>query len=197
MGFHALALSRDGRTAAVGIEGGIQLVDLRTGDKRSARAGFSGSPNWLSFSPDGKLVASVNEDGSTMVWNAVSGAAETLQGRTGAAQQAVFSLDGKTLYGTNGGRVVTWDLVGNRSVRHPFRFTHDRHFNEAYDGHPGRFSPDGRLLAVGLKGKGIALLDSTSLLPLGDGLAETHGEVKALAFSPMAGRWPPSTPTVR
>ena len=27
----------------------------------------------------------------------------------------------------------------------------------AYDQHPGRFSPDGRLIAVGLKREGIAL----------------------------------------
>ena len=37
----------------------------------------------------------------------------------------------------------------------PFTFTHDRDFDRRYDGHPGRFSPDGRLIAVGLKEQGF------------------------------------------
>ncbi len=41
-GYHAFALSPDGRTAAVGIDGGIQLVDLRSGKVRTASAGSRG-----------------------------------------------------------------------------------------------------------------------------------------------------------
>ena len=43
----ALALSRDGRTAAVGVDGGIQLVDAATGRTRTANIGLAGSPNWV------------------------------------------------------------------------------------------------------------------------------------------------------
>ncbi len=46
-----------------------------------------------------------------------------------------------------------------------------------YDGHPGSFSPDGRLLALGLKGQGIRLWDATDLTPVGPPLLETGGEV--------------------
>jgi WD40 repeat protein len=63
-----------------------------------------------------------------------------------------------------------------------FTFTHDREFDRVYDLHPGRFSPDGRLIAAGLKGRGIALLDTRTLKPSG-ALGDTGGEVKALAFS--------------
>ena len=40
----ALALSPDGRTAAVGLERGIQLVDVQTGDVRRATGGSSWEP---------------------------------------------------------------------------------------------------------------------------------------------------------
>ena len=52
------------------------------------------------------------------------------------------------------------------------------------DGYPGRFSPDGRLIAVGLKNGGIAFRDAQTLMPSGAPLRETGGEVEALAFSP-------------
>jgi WD40 repeat protein len=46
------------------------------------------------------------------------------------------------------------------------------------------FSPDGRLVAVGLKGQGIRLWDPTDLTPVGPPLLGTGGEVKSLAFAP-------------
>jgi WD40 repeat protein len=98
---------------------------------------------------------------------------------------AVFSRDGRRLY-TAGvdGTVIAWDLTGDSSVRRPFTFTHDRGFDRSYDAHPGTFSPDGRLIAVGLKGDGIALLDARRLTRSGALLLDTGGEVKALAFAP-------------
>jgi WD40 repeat protein/tRNA A-37 threonylcarbamoyl transferase component Bud32 len=185
-GYHALALSPDGLTAAVGIEGGIQLVDVRTGKVEAASAGFDGSPNWLLFSPDGKTVVSANPDGTVTSWEVRSATPrETLRGHANGVAQLVFSPGGKKLYTVSGdGTALAWDLTGNRSVKRTFTFTHDRDFNAAYDRHPGRFSPDGRLIAVGLKEQGIALWDADDLTPTGARLRATGGEVKALAFSP-------------
>ncbi len=56
------------------------------------------------------------------------------------------------------GTAIAWDVAGTRSLKRSFRFTHDSDFDAAYDRHPGRFSPDGRLIAVGLKEQGVALL---------------------------------------
>jgi WD40 repeat protein len=183
-GYHAVALGPDGRKVAVGIEGGIQLVDARTGDTETATADLAGHPESLLFSPDGMTLVSTNDDGTVTLWDARSATPrETLRGHS--AIQAVFSRDGNTLYTVSGdGTAIAWDLTGGRRLRRPFRFTDDRHLDEESDNHPGRFSPDGRRIAVGLKGRGIALWDARNLRLTGEPLMATDGEVKALAFSP-------------
>jgi WD40 repeat protein/tRNA A-37 threonylcarbamoyl transferase component Bud32 len=185
-GLHALALSPDGLTAAVGIEGGMQLVDVPSGTVRTATGGVHGSANWVLFRPDGKTVVSTHLDGTMTLWDVESATLlETLRGHSNSVQQPVFSPDGETLYTvSHDGTAIAWDLTGDRRLGRPFRFTHDRTFSSSgYDGHPGEFSPDGRLIAVGLKEEGITLLDSSQLTPVGAPLLKTGGEVKNLAFS--------------
>ncbi len=183
----ALAVSPDGLTAAVGIDGGVQLVDLRVGTVRTAIGGLKGRSDWVLFSPDGKTVVSTNLDKTVTRWDVESATLlETLRGHSNSVQQPVFSPDGRTLYTvSHDGTAIAWDLTGDRRLERPFTFTNDRKFSSSgYDGHPGKFSPDGRLIAVGLKKRGIALWDARELSPVGAPLLETGGEVKTLAFSP-------------
>ena len=183
----AVAISPDGLTAAVGIRHGVQLVDLRSGTPRTATAESAGSPSWVLFSPDGKIVVATNRDRTVTRWDVESARPrETLRGHSNFVQQPVFSPDGETLYTvSHDGTAIAWDLTGDRSLGRPFTFTHDRKFSAAgFDGHPGRISPDGRLIAVGLKERGVALWDSRRLTPVGAPLLDTRGEVKSLDFSP-------------
>ena len=183
----ALAVSPDGLTAAVGIKHGVQLVDLRAGTVRTAAGDSAGSPSWVLFSPDGKMVVATNRDKTVTRWDVASATPlETLRGHSNFVQQPVFSPDGQTLYTvSHDGTAIAWDLTGDRRLGRPFTFTHDRTFSETgFDGHPGRLSPDGRLIAVGLKEQGVALWDARELTPVGAPLLETGGEVKSLAFSP-------------
>jgi WD40 repeat protein len=193
-GYHPVALSQDGLTAAVGIDGGIQLVDVRTGKVRRARRVLAGEPAWLLFSPDGETVVSTGPDGAVTLWDVESATPRAmLHGHSAAVGQPVFSPDGARLYtASDDGTAIAWDLDGNRRLGRPFTFTHDRPYGPVFERtakvafrwrHPGRFSPDGRLIAVGLKQEGIRLWDATALTPAGPPLRETGGEVKALAFS--------------
>ena len=187
-GLHAFALSADGRTAAVGIERGIQLVDVRTGDARRATGGpAAGRPNRVLFSPDGETVVSTHQDGTVTLWDAESATPrETLRGHWNTAQQPVFSPDGDTLYTVgHDGTAIAWDLTGRRGLARQFAFTDDpKVSSEGFGGRPGVLSPDGRLIAVGLSGRGVALWDALELEPVGNPLRETGGEVKGLSFSP-------------
>ncbi len=110
---------------------------------------------------------------------------ETLRGHSGSVQQPAFSPDGGTLYtASHDGTAIAWDLARDRGVVRPFTFTSDLVPDDAYYTHPGRFSPDGRLIAVGLEGEGLALFDARTLEQVGAPLSGTDGEVMSLAFSP-------------
>ena len=185
-GLHALATSPDGLTAVVGVDRGLQFVDLRSGAVRTAVGELMGNPNWVLFAPDSRTVVSTGLDGTVTLWDVASATVvETLRGHSSSVQQPVFSPDGATLYTvSHDGKAIAWDIRGDRRLGRPFTFTDDRTFSSTgYDGHPGEFSPDGRLIAVGLKRNGVTLRDARTLKPVGAPLLRTGGEVKNLAFS--------------
>ena len=183
-GHHALALSSDGDTAAVGVDRGIQLVDTRSGAVRSAAGVLTDAPNWLAFSSDGRTVVSTGLDGAVTLWDVRSATVrETLRGHSASAAQPEFSPDGKTLYtASHDGTAIAWRIAGDRGLRRPFAFTPGRAARDFR--HPGAYVLDGRLIAVGLKGRGIGLRDGETLTRAGAPLLKTGGEVNALASDP-------------
>ena len=185
-GQHALAVSPDAGTIAVGIDRGLQLVDTRSEAVRTVAGPPAGDPSWLLFSPDGDTVVSTSLDGTVALWDVESATLrETLRGHSGSVQQPVFSPDGETLYTvSHDGTGIAWDIGGDRELGRRFTFTHDPVPDAGFSGHPGSFSPDGRLMALGLNEQGIRLWDTTDLTPDGPPLLETGGEVWALAFAP-------------
>ena len=183
----ALALSPDGLTAAVGIDRGIQLVDLRTGAVRTATGDLTGSTDWVLFSPDGKTVVSTNLDKTVTRWDVESATPlETLRGHSNSVSAA--GLQPRREDALHGESRRHRDRLGSQRATAgsggPSRSRTTEGSATGYDGHPGKFSPDGRLIAVGLKERGIALWDARELTPVGAPLLETGGEVKTLAFTP-------------
>ena len=183
-GHHALALSSDGDTAAVGVDRGIQLVDTRSGAVRSSAGVLTDAPNWLAFSSDGRTVVSTGLDGAVTLWDVRSATVrETLRGHSASAAQPEFSPDGKTLYTTShDGTAIAWRIAGDRGLGRPFEFTPGRAARDFR--HPGAYVLDGRLIAVGLKGRGIGFRDGETLVRAGAPLLKTGGEVNALASDP-------------
>ena len=184
-GYRALAVSPDGRYAAIGLDDGTRVIDLRTGAGTTSRGSLASSPIWLQYSPDGTLLVATSRDGSVTVWDAGAPIPrETLRGHSDSVWQPVFSPDGKTLYTMSSDATsIAWDLSRARRFGRPFTFTHDRGHYAWPDIHRGKFSPDGRLIAVGLNNSGIRILHAKTLEPVGV-LPETGGEVTDFTFSP-------------
>jgi WD40 repeat protein len=104
--------------------------------------GHASGVSGVAFNPRGGTMASVGNDGTTMLWDTTKSYASAgrLDGR-GTTTGAAFSPDGRTLAVAEQQRAVLWDVA---------RKTRDR----SLPGHQGRvqglaFSPNGRLLAAG------------------------------------------------
>ena len=140
-----------------------------------------GNQDWIlsvSFSPDGRILASGGIDGSIELWDVANGRLlstlkGTLEGHDGVVYSVAFSPDGHTLASGSSDRTIRlWDLT-NGSVLLTLEGTND--YTEAMVA----FSPDGRTLAwVGVDGN-IKLSDVAS----GELLRTLPGAI-SIAFSP-------------
>jgi WD40 repeat protein len=190
------ALSPDGRQLASGVctqpgagsdpdclQRKILIWDTETGAELRALEAHTSTISAVSYSPEGRWLASAGADTLVYLWDAASGArVHTLAGHSQPVASLAFSPDGQTL--ASGGydnEIRLWD-VASGALRATLDGSSSAVIALAY-------SPDGVLLA-----SGSASPDSqVRLWNTTDGSLRTTlpghlGQVRALAFHP-AGGW--------
>ena len=158
----ASELSPDDRTFAIGAsDGSLYLLDLRSGELRTA-SGPRGAPvERIAFAPDGRTFLTGDIEGGIIRWDVRrADAIETLPWHRGTVRGFAVSSDGATLYsGSLDRSVIEWDLAGSRRLGRPFRAGPvDNVNNPRY-----AMSSDGRVIAYGQDSGAISVVDARTL----------------------------------
>jgi WD40 repeat protein len=141
------------------------------------RTGHSALVWSVTFSPDGKILASGSRDNTVKLWDVATGAElRTLEGHSDYVNSVAISPDGKTLAsGSRDSTVKLWDVATGTAMR-TLGIGHSWRINSI------AFSPDGNTLASAGEDKTVKLWDvatGAELRPL-----KGHSDyVNSVAFS--------------
>jgi WD40 repeat protein len=150
-----VAYSPDGRWLATGgKDATVQLLDAVTGQRRHAFRGSTPFTN-LAFSPDGRVLAAVDEapNATLRLWDLETNKERALAGHTDHILGLSFHpAGGRVATASSDGTVRLWEIMPPGKEVRLFDFRGNR------GAHCVAFSPEGRYLAVGLNNGTIAIL---------------------------------------
>ncbi len=146
-----VAYSPDGRLLALAVGKEIQLIVVESGRCEQVLEGHTSWVTSVTFSSNGKLLASGSEDKTIRLWEVESGRCEqVLEGHTNWVLSVTFSPNGELLAsGSYDKTIRLWQLESGRCKK-------------VLDGYTSivtsvTFSPNGELLALGSRDKTIRL----------------------------------------
>ena len=176
VGDRAVAFSSDSQCLAVASGIGVWLYDVATSRELALLTGHKGWVSSVSFSPDGKILASGSDDATVKLWDVATGEnIAILAGHTRRVNSVSFSSDGTMLAsGSDDTTVRLWDIATRTNIA-----TFEGHKNSVRS---VSFSFDGATLASGSWDKTVRLWDvatQTHITTLEDTRA-----VQSVAFSP-------------
>ena len=118
--------------------------------------GHAKSVNGVSFSPDGKMLASASADHTVKLWDTATGKEiKTLTGHTSSVNGVSFSPDGKMLASASADHTVKlWDTATGKEIK-----TLTGHTNEV---NRVSFSDDGKMLASASHDHTVRLWDTAT-----------------------------------
>jgi len=141
---YSVAFSPDGSLLVAGGKDSLTIWACKSGQYTQLVQKATETPRCLSFSADGRTLATGSDDGVVRLWDMPSaGERAALRVHENVVRSVAFSPDGRRLVSSaQDARIILWDTVRNTAIRSFLEETPN----------PVRivaFSPDGRDLAVG------------------------------------------------
>jgi WD40 repeat protein len=177
-----IAFSADGGLVALNGARQIELLEPRTGQRRTAAGTSGGARTSIALSPDGTRLASNGGGLSCRIWNVATRTVQSALPSGGVVQAVAYSPDGRYVAGAAGKSIHLWDAVSG-AVEANFEGPDEPLTALA-------IAPDGRTIA-GASSSGLAVwlwrvADGEPLLLIPDALDGCT--IEALAFHPDGAR---------
>ncbi|MCF3605449.1 CHAT domain-containing protein [Planktothrix agardhii 1033] len=158
----------------------VELALLNIVSNVAAPNTLGGHAKWVngvSFSPDGKKLATASGDNTVKLWDTATGKEiKTLTGHTKSVNSVSFSPDGKQLATASGDNTVKlWDASSGKEIKTLTGHT------DSVNG--VSFSPNGKKLATGSRDNTVKLWDASSGKEIKTLIGHTDS-VLAVSFSP-------------
>ena len=137
-----IAYSPDNSRLAVASSIGIWVYNAETGEELDLFTGHTGPVERLSYSPDGRFIASSSVDKSVRLWDTETGEQKATLNHDNNVSNFVYSPNGNTITTESQGKVCLWNAeTGERKVTLTERLYNNWFFSFTY-------SPDGNTIVI-------------------------------------------------